>query len=168
MTNKLKLLYKFTLGVFLAIAIMWVPVEACENIRVEYGLYTHHLESDRHNLNEYNEFFGVQCNYLQLSKFKNSYNLESHSVGISINTDFFGIGAGVIHGYGEYLKYFPEWMYKEDLLFYLAPEINIGVNNVSKTLGLSSQWLKNEGIEDIMLVGRLFGEVVSVSLAVVF
>ena len=159
---------KILVGVIVAIAIMWVPVEACERVKVEYGVYTQHLSSDRYSLNEYNEFLGVQCDWIQFSKFTNSYHLPSHSIGVSVQSDWVGMGVGVIHGYGEYLQYFPEWMYRGDLLYYFAPEINVGVGNVSKALGLSSQWLKNEGIEDVMLVGRLFGEVVSVSLAVVW
>lgn len=169
----MQILLKSLFGLITIGAIMWDgEVQArdngCDYLRTEYGMYTKHLRSDRTKLNEYNRFFGVQCDWLQFSQFVNSYYLDGWSAGVAVNKGFIGMGVGFIHGYDDNLQYFPDEVVFGDFLFYFTPEIIIGVENVSQVFGVSNQWIKQYGVEDVKVVGRLFGEVVTVNLAVVW
>jgi hypothetical protein len=141
---------------------------SCDRVKLEFGAYTRHLIHGDYGLNEYNQFLGIQCDWLQISRFENSFHSTTYSIGAGMQNQWFGVGAGMIHGYNEALIHFPDWAQSGEILFYVAPEINVGVKNVSRVMGWNTAWLNQEGLDDVMLVGRMFGQAVSVSVAIVW
>jgi hypothetical protein len=149
--------------VFIVLLVLVQIVWACENPRVEYGLYTHHVISDRHEVNEVNEMLGIQCGGWQLATFQNSYkgtevgyDATTYAVGYSLE---FGrninVGAGVFTGYKDKAAQMPEFIHTGlgDLIWYIAPQVVV--------------WGDQVGIKSLSGIGvgaRLHGEVFSMSL----
>jgi hypothetical protein len=161
---------KFVLSVLVVFIAGVQSVYGCENPKVEYGLYTHHLVSDRQKVNEVNEFIGVQCGGWQFATFQNSYkgfsedyDATTFALGYSFDvTRNFNMSVGVFTGYKEKIEFMPKQIYigVGDLIWYRAPQVLVwGDQLVPHSVAQDHRWS-----ESVALGARLHGEVFSMSL----
>ncbi len=80
------------------------------NIEFTLGSWSHHINA-KAEYNQQHNTLGIQYKNIEAMTFKNSYSIQSYSLGYSWQTEliekwvYAGIGGGAVYGYGDIQGY---------------------------------------------------------------